>query len=41
VTESDYTVVTTGLVASMKKLGISDSNIQTMLMKNPQRVLAF
>lgn len=41
VTESDYTVVTTGLVASMKKLGISDSDIQTMLMKNPQRVLAF
>ena len=41
ITESDYTVVTTGLVKAMKKLGISDKQIQTMLVENPQRVLAF
>tara|TARA_B100000029_G_scaffold222535_1_gene220326 strand:- start:1440 stop:2585 length:1146 start_codon:yes stop_codon:yes gene_type:complete len=41
ITESDYTVVTTGLVAEMKKLGITDKQIHTMLVDNPQRVLAF
>ena len=41
ITESDYTVVTTGLVQEMKKLGITDKHIHTMLEENPQRVLAF
>ena len=41
ITQSDYTVVTTGLVKAMKTQGISDSDIQTMLVSNPRRVLAF
>ena len=41
ITESDYTVVTTGLVKAMKELGITDKQIHTMLVENPQRVLAF
>ncbi|MFP6704281.1 MAG: twin-arginine translocation signal domain-containing protein [Planctomycetaceae bacterium] len=41
ITQSDYTVVTTGLVKAMKELGITDKQIQTMLVENPQRILAF
>jgi predicted metal-dependent phosphotriesterase family hydrolase len=41
ITHSDYTVVTTGLVIAMKELGITDKQIQTMLVENPQRILAF
>ena len=32
---------TTGLVKAMKELGITDKQIHTMLVENPQRVLAF
>ncbi len=39
--ESDYTVVTTGLVEAMLKQGVSKTDINTMLVENPKRVLAF
>jgi phosphotriesterase-related protein len=38
---SDFTVCTTGLVESLTKAGVSDAQIQTILVDNPQRVLAF
>ena len=41
ITESDYTVVTTGLVEAMQKLDVSKAEIRTMLVENPRRVLAF
>ncbi|MBP86975.1 MAG: hypothetical protein CMJ64_09705 [Planctomycetaceae bacterium] len=39
--EPDYTTVTTKLVASLGMLGVSKSEIRTMLVDNPKRVLAF
>ena len=39
--EADYTVVTTKLVAALKKLGVTKADLQTILIDNPQRVLAF
>ncbi|GIT28174.1 MAG: hypothetical protein Ct9H300mP1_02200 [Planctomycetaceae bacterium] len=41
ITESDYTVVTPGRVSGDEKLGITDKQIHTMLVENPQRVFAF
>lgn len=37
----DYTTVTTKLVASLRRLGVSKSEIRTIMLENPQRVLAF
>jgi phosphotriesterase-related protein len=39
--DPDYTTVTTQLVASLRKLGASTADIHTILVANPQRVLAF
>ena len=39
--EADYTVVTTRLLAELREQGVSDSDIRTILVENPQRVLAF
>ena len=39
--DSDYTLVSTKLVASLRKLDMSDSDIRTILVENPQRCLAF
>jgi len=39
--EADYTVVTTELLHELKELGISNADISTMLVDNPQRMLAF
>ncbi|MBT4866994.1 MAG: hypothetical protein HON53_17965 [Planctomycetaceae bacterium] len=39
--EPDYTTVTTKLVAALKELDVSEAEIRTILIKNPQRVLAF
>jgi len=38
---SDYSLVSTKLVASLKKDGMSSSDIRTILVSNPQRCLAF
>lgn len=38
---SDFTVCTTGLVDALKKQGVSKAQIQTILVGNPRRVLAF
>lgn len=40
-TDSDFTVVTTELVKAMKQADVSETDIQTMLVENPKRVLAF
>ena len=37
----DYTLVSKKLVTSLKKLDMSDSEIRTILVENPQRCLAF
>ena len=39
--EADYTVVTTELLRELKALGINNNDISTMLVDNPQRMLAF
>ena len=39
--DPDYTTVTTALVAEFKKIGITQKQIQTMLVENPQRALVF
>jgi len=39
--DPDYTTVTTKLVASLGKLGVSKGEIRMMLLENPKRVLAF
>ncbi len=39
--DPDYTTVTTKLVASLATLGVSKSEIRTMLIDNPKRVLPF
>ena len=39
--DPDYTTVTTKLVESLRKLGASNADIRTILVANPQRVLAF
>lgn len=39
--DPDYTTVTTKLVASLRKLGVSKVEIRTILLQNPRRVLAF
>ena len=39
--DPDYTLVSTKLVAFLRKLDMSDSNIRTILVENPQRCLAF
>lgn len=39
--EPDYTTVTTKLVSALTALGVSKSEIRTMLIDNPKRVLAF
>lgn len=39
--ESDFTVALTSLPAAMKAVGITDQQIETMLVHNPRRVLAF
>lgn len=39
--DPDYTTVTTELVAELKKIGITQKQIQTMLVENPHRALAF
>ncbi len=39
--EPDYTTVTTKLVASLRKLGVSKDDIRSILVANPQRALAF
>jgi phosphotriesterase-related protein len=39
--DPDYTTITTKLVAALKKLDVSASDLRTILMENPQRVLAF
>ncbi len=39
--DSDFTVVTTGLVKAMKAVDVSQAEIHTMLVENPKRVLAF
>jgi phosphotriesterase-related protein len=39
--DPDYTTVTTKLVESLQKLGASKGDIRTILVANPQRVLAF
>ena len=39
--EPDYTTVTTELAASLREHGVSKSEIRTMLVDNPRRVLAF
>lgn len=37
----DFTIVTTQLAASLEQMGVSTSRIRTILVENPQRVLAF
>ena len=39
--QADFTIVTTRLVASLEQLGVSPSQIRTILVENPRRVLAF
>lgn len=39
--DPDYTTVTTKLVDALKKLEVTKSQIRTMLIENPRRVLAF
>ncbi len=39
--DPDYTTVTTELTAALVELGVSRSEIRTMLVENPRRVLAF
>ena len=39
--DPDYTTVTTDLAAALKKLGVSEAELRTMLIENPKRVLAF
>jgi len=39
--EPDYTTITTKLIVSLRKLGVSPSEIRTILLDNPRRVLAF
>ncbi len=39
--ESDFTVVTTGLVKALKADGLSKNDIHTIISENPRRVLAF
>ena len=41
VTHSDYTVVPTQLVKSLRELGVSAADIRAILVENPQRVLPF
>ena len=38
---ADFTIVTTKLAASLEQLGVSQGQIRTILVENPQRVLAF
>ena len=38
---ADFTIVTTRLVASLEQLGVSPSQIRTILVENPRKVLAF
>lgn len=38
---TDYTLVTTALVASLAGLSVSKAELHTILLENPQRVLAF
>lgn len=39
--DPDYTKITTKLVAALKKLDLSPAELRTILIENPQRVLAF
>jgi predicted metal-dependent phosphotriesterase family hydrolase len=39
--EADFTIVPTQLSVALRKLGVSDTVIRTMLVDNPRRVLAF
>jgi phosphotriesterase-related protein len=39
--QADFTIVTTKLTASLEQLGVSQSQIRTLLVDNPRRVLAF
>jgi len=39
--QADFTIVTTKLAASLEQLGVSQGQIRTILVENPQRVLAF
>ncbi|MBI3863648.1 MAG: hypothetical protein HY290_17295 [Planctomycetia bacterium] len=39
--EPDYTTVTTKLVESLAKMSVSKSDLRTILVENPRRVLAF
>ena len=39
--EADYTIVVTKLTAALKQLGATDAQLRTILLENPQRVLAF
>ena len=39
--DPDYTTCTTKLVSELKKLDVTDAQIQTILVENPKRVLAF
>ena len=41
IAEPDYTTVTTELVTSLRRLGVSPAEIRTILLENPQRALAF
>lgn len=39
--QADFTIVTTRLAVSLEQLGVSPSQIRTILVENPRRVLAF